>query len=68
MGASDEGGFVRVVARKADNRIIGVQAVGAHISEAGAFHHSGAPYPGGGFHQASLKTLGRAIHIEPGGR
>jgi dihydrolipoamide dehydrogenase len=33
MDAGDEGGFVRVVARVSDRHIIGVQAVGAHISE-----------------------------------
>ena len=33
MEAEDDGGFVRVVARSDDHRVLGVQAVGAHISE-----------------------------------
>jgi len=33
MEAGDGGGFVRVVARKSDHRVVGLQAVGAHVSE-----------------------------------
>ena len=72
-------GFVRVVARFDDRRILGVQAVGAHVSELSAafvtalemgavledvsgmiFAH---PTLSEGFHEASLKSLGHAIHI-----
>lgn len=79
MDAGDEGGFVRVVARRSDRRIVGVQAVGAHISELAASFtmaiEMGAvaediaaiihahPTLGEAFHEASLKLLGHAIHI-----
>ncbi|MGE4431236.1 MAG: dihydrolipoyl dehydrogenase [Sphingobium sp.] len=79
MDAGEEGGFVRVVARQSDKRIVGVQAVGAHISElAAAFTTAiemGAvveditgiihahPTLGEAFHEASLGILGHAIHI-----
>ena len=33
MEAGEDGGFVRVVARRDDHRVLGVQAVGAHVSE-----------------------------------
>src|SRR5690606_19233901 len=33
MNAGEVGGFVRVLARKADRRLLGVQAVGVHVSE-----------------------------------
>jgi hypothetical protein len=33
MEAGEDGGFVRVVARSDDHRVLGVQAAGAHISE-----------------------------------
>jgi dihydrolipoamide dehydrogenase len=33
MEAGEDGGFVRVVARLDDRRVLGVQAVGAHVSE-----------------------------------
>lgn len=72
-------GFVRVVARKSDHRILGLQAVGAHISElAGQFAtllEMGAvlediagiihvhPTLGEAVHESSLKALGHAIHI-----
>ena len=72
-------GFVRVVATRDDHRLLGVQAVGAHVSElsaafvtalemgavlediAGIIHAH--PTLSEGFHEASLKTLGHAIHI-----
>jgi dihydrolipoamide dehydrogenase len=38
MDAGRDGGFVRVIARRSDHRILGIQAVGRHISElAGEF-------------------------------
>ena len=33
MEAGQDGGFVRVVARRDDHRVLGVQAVGSHVSE-----------------------------------
>ena len=33
MEAGEDGGFVRLVARRDDHRVLGVQAVGAHVSE-----------------------------------
>ena len=79
MDAGRDGGFVRVVADKETHRIIGVQVVGAHISElSAAFTHAietGAvledvagiihahPTLGEAFHEAVLKTLGDAIHV-----
>jgi dihydrolipoamide dehydrogenase len=79
MGAGDTGGFVRVVARKADHRVVGLQAVGAHVSELSAeFAMSiemGArledlagtihvhPTLSEAVHEAALRALGHAIHI-----
>lgn len=79
MDAGDDGGFVRVVVRKSDHRILGIQAVGLHISELSAAFTTaiemGAvledvagiihahPTLGEAFHEASLKALGHAIHI-----
>ena len=79
MAAGDDGGFVRVVARKTDHRIVGVQAVGQHISELVATFTMAIetglvledvagiihahPTLGEAFHEASLKALGHAIHI-----
>jgi dihydrolipoamide dehydrogenase len=72
-------GFVRVVARRDDQRLLGVQAVGAHVSElSGAFVAAlemGAvlddvagmifahPTLSEGFHEASLKALGHPLHM-----
>lgn len=72
-------GFVRVLARKDDRRVLGIQAVGAHISElSGEFSHAlemGAvladiastihvhPTLSEAFHEAALRALGHAIHI-----
>ena len=72
-------GFVRVIASSDDHRILGVQAVGRHISElAGEFVlaiEMGAvledvagivhahPTLSEAFHEASLKATGRPIHI-----
>ncbi len=78
MDAGDLGGFVRVVARADSDRIVGVQAVGAHVSElAAAFTTAiemGAvaddiasiihahPTLGEAFCEATLNVLGHAIH------
>jgi dihydrolipoamide dehydrogenase len=72
-------GFVRVVARKDDKRIIGIQAVGSHISElSGEFSMAiemaatlediagiihAHPTLSEAFFEASLRGLGHAIHI-----
>ncbi|MDQ2861499.1 MAG: dihydrolipoyl dehydrogenase [Pseudomonadota bacterium] len=79
MEAAEDGGFVRVVARKDDHRLLGVQAVGAHVSElSGEFAlalEMGArlediagtihvhPTLSEAFHEAALRALGHAIHI-----
>jgi dihydrolipoamide dehydrogenase len=79
LEAEREGGFVRVVARRGDHRILGIQAVGSHISElSGEFAHAlemgsvlediagtihAHPTLGEAFHEAALKGLGHAIHI-----
>ena len=79
MQAGDDGGFVRILARKSDHRILGVQAVGRHCSEfAGEFAtlmEMGAvledvagvihvhPTLGEAIHESALKALGHAIHI-----
>jgi dihydrolipoamide dehydrogenase len=72
-------GFVRVVARKDDHRLLGIQAVGQHVAElSGEFSHAlemGAlledvagtihvhPTLSEAYHEASLRALGHAIHI-----
>ena len=79
MEAGDDGGFVRVLSRRDDGRILGVQAVGAHVSELvaeftlalemGATLEDVAgtihvhPTLSEGFHEAVQRTLGHAIHI-----
>jgi dihydrolipoamide dehydrogenase len=79
MEAGEDGGFVRIVARADDHRVLGVQAVGAHISELvgeftlalemGALLEDVAgtihahPTLTEVFHEAALKSLGHAIHI-----
>jgi dihydrolipoamide dehydrogenase len=79
MEAGDGGGFTRVVARKSDHRVIGLQAVGRHVSElAGEFCMSiemgavledlaGAihvhPTLSETVHEAALRALGHPIHI-----
>ncbi len=77
--AGDDGGFVRVIASKDDHRILGIQAVGQHVSELsnsfaqmlemGAMLEDVAgtihvhPTLGEAFHEATLRALGHAIHI-----
>ena len=79
MDAGDNGGFVRIVARKSDRKMLGIQAVGAHVSELsnefalalemGAVLEDIAgtihvhPTLGEAFHESSLRALGHAIHI-----
>jgi dihydrolipoamide dehydrogenase len=79
MDAGDSGGFVRVLARKDDHRILGIQAVGAHVSELSAEFslalEMGAllediagtihvhPTLSEAFHESALRVLGHAIHI-----
>lgn len=79
MEAGDDGGFVRVLARKSDHRVLGLQAVGRHVSElSGEFAlalEMGAvlediagvihvhPTLGEATHEAALRALGHAIHI-----
>lgn len=79
MAAGDDGGFVRTIAEKASGRIVGIQAVGKHISElVGEFTaliEMGAsledvagmihahPTLGEATHESALKALGHALHI-----
>jgi dihydrolipoamide dehydrogenase len=79
MDAGADGGFVRVVARKSDHRILGIQAVGRHVSELSAqfatLMEMGAviedvagvihvhPTLSEAVHESALKALGHAIHI-----
>jgi len=79
LEADKEGGFVRIVARKSDHRVIGIQAVGSHVSElSGEFALAlemsamledlagtihAHPTLGEAFHESALKALGHAIHI-----
>ena len=79
MEAGESGGFVRVVARKHDRRLLGIQAVGAHVSElSGEFAlalEMGAtledvagvihahPTLSEAFFEASLAGLGHALHV-----
>jgi len=79
MAAGTDGGFVRVVARGDDHRLLGVQAVGAHVSElVGEFTLAlemgglledvagtihAHPTLTEAFHEAALRALGHAIHI-----
>lgn len=79
MEGGGNGGFVRIVARRDNHRVIGVQAVGLHVSEmSGEFVHAiemGAvledvagtihvhPTLTEAFHESALRALGHAIHI-----
>ncbi|MGD9809943.1 MAG: dihydrolipoyl dehydrogenase [Sphingobium sp.] len=79
MDAGADGGFVRTIAEKASGRIVGIQAVGRHISElSGEFAtlvEMGAtledvagiihahPTLSEAAHESALKALGHALHI-----
>jgi dihydrolipoamide dehydrogenase len=79
MEAGSEGGFIRIVAQRDNHRVLGVQAVGTHVSElSGEFVHAiemGAvlediagtihvhPTLTEAFHESALRALGHAIHI-----
>lgn len=79
MEAGADGGFVRVTARADNHLVLGVHAVGRHVSElSGEFVHAlemGAtledisgtihvhPTMTEGFHEAALSALGHAIHV-----
>jgi dihydrolipoamide dehydrogenase len=59
LEAGGEGGFVRIVARRDDHRVLGIQAVGRHIAElAGEFSHALAM-------GAVLEDLAYTIHVHP---
>ncbi len=79
MEAGTDGGFVRVTARADNHLVLGIHAVGRHVSElSGEFVHAlemGAtledvagtihvhPTMTEAFHEAALAALGHAIHI-----
>lgn len=79
MEAGDDGGFVRVLARRGDHRVLGLQAVGRHVSELSgefvAWMEMGAvlediagtihvhPTLSEAVHEAAQRALGHAIHI-----
>jgi dihydrolipoamide dehydrogenase len=79
LEAGTGGGFVRIVSRRDDRRILGIQAVGREIAElAGEFAHALAmgavvedvahtihvhPTLGEAFGEAALAGLGHAIHV-----
>jgi dihydrolipoyl dehydrogenase len=79
LEAGEDGGFVRIVARKSDQAVLGIQAVGHRIAElAGEFAHALAmgavlediagtihvhPTLGESFGEAALLALGRGLHI-----
>ena len=79
MTMEDEAGFVRVVARRDDHLVLGLQAVGAAVSELsaqfGTAIEMGArlediagtvhahPTKSEGVQEAALKALGHALHI-----
>ncbi len=79
MTCESEAGFVRVVWRESDHAVLGLQAVGAHMSELSAafsiaiemgarLEDIGAtihahPTQSEGLQEACLKALGHALHI-----
>ncbi len=79
MTMEDESGFVRAIARKDDHLILGLQAVGAAVSELsaqfGTLIEMGArledlagtvhahPTKSEGVQEAALKALGHALHV-----
>jgi dihydrolipoamide dehydrogenase len=59
LGAGTDGGFVRIIARRDDDRILGIQAVGRQVAElAGEFSHALAM-------GAVLDDLAHTIHVHP---
>jgi dihydrolipoamide dehydrogenase len=59
LEAGADGGFVRIVARKDDQRVLGIQAVGHQVAElAGEFAHALAM-------GAVLDDLAHTIHVHP---
>ena len=79
MTLNDEAGFLRIVARRDTGRVIGVQAVGGHVSElSGEFAHviemrsvledvagtiHAHPTLGEALREAASAALGRAVHV-----
>lgn len=79
LEGADNGGFVRVIARKDDHRLLGIQAVGRGVSElSGEFAMAlemGAtiediagiihahPTLSEGFFEAALRAVGHGIHV-----
>ena len=79
LDAGAGGGFVRIVSRQGDQRILGIQAVGHQVAElAGEFAHALAmgavledvahtihvhPTLGEAFGEAALLGLGHALHL-----
>ncbi len=79
LEAGGDGGFVRILSRRDDQRILGIQAVGREIAElAGEFAHALAmgavvedvahtihvhPTLGEAFGEAALAGLGHALHV-----
>lgn len=59
MDGGDGGGFVRVIARTDNHRILGVQAVGGHISELSAEFALAIEM------EASLEDIAGVIHAHP---
>ena len=59
LEAGGEGGFVRIVSRRDDQRILGIQAVGRQVAElAGEFAHALAM-------GALLDDLAHTVHVHP---
>ncbi|HZK89379.1 MAG TPA: dihydrolipoyl dehydrogenase [Stellaceae bacterium] len=79
LEAGDDGGFVRIVAGRSDQRVLGIQAVGRGVAElAGEFAHALAmgallediagtihvhPTLGEALGEAALLALGRGLHV-----
>ena len=79
LEAGEGGGFVRVVSRRDDQQVLGIQAVGRHVAElAGEFAHALAmgavlddiahtihvhPTLGEAVGEAALLGLGQALHV-----
>jgi dihydrolipoamide dehydrogenase len=59
LEAGDDGGFVRIVARSSDQRVLGIQAVGRGVAElSGEFAHALAM-------GAVLEDIAGTIHVHP---